>query len=257
MKDNIKENGQIYLMKCNNYVYVGFHTGDIYKDNYYGSGIAWTNVVNKYGKENVKRIILDTYTTKEDKIKLEKYYINKYKQQYKKKCLNIADGGQGGNLGEEVNKRISISISGKNNGMWGKKLSDESKKKISDKLKGHPNYNPKGYKHTEKAKRAISEKHLGMKHTQESIEKIKLARLNQINLKLDSAKGKHWYYNPNTNIEKMMFEKDVPIGFIKGRIPQETKGGIYYTNGKKDILIKGNDIIPEGYIKGRKYKKGK
>ena len=34
--------------------------------------------------------------------------------------MNIADGGEGGNLGEEVNKRISVAVSGKKNGMYGK-----------------------------------------------------------------------------------------------------------------------------------------
>lgn len=64
--------GQIYIMESHNYYYVGKHTGDIYKDNYYGSGIAWTNVVKKYGKDDIVRKILDTYETEEIGDELEK-----------------------------------------------------------------------------------------------------------------------------------------------------------------------------------------
>ena len=44
-KINVKETGQVYIMHCNDYHYVGVHKGDIFKDNYFGSGIAWGNVV--------------------------------------------------------------------------------------------------------------------------------------------------------------------------------------------------------------------
>lgn len=40
--------GQIYEMTYDKYYYVGKHDGDIFKDEYFGSGIAWTNVVKKW-----------------------------------------------------------------------------------------------------------------------------------------------------------------------------------------------------------------
>lgn len=91
--------GQIYEMAYENYHYIGKHDGDIFADNYYGSGIAWTNVVNKHGKECIQRIILETYDTKEQADVLEKQYIIKARKQYGSNCLNIADGGQGGRPG--------------------------------------------------------------------------------------------------------------------------------------------------------------
>ena len=110
--------GQVYEMECQGYHYVGVHCGDVIKDNYYGSGIAWLNVVNKYGKDNVKRTILSYFHSKAERDKKEKFYIKECKNTYGKLCLNIAEGGQGGNLGDEVNKKISQKVSGKGNGMY-------------------------------------------------------------------------------------------------------------------------------------------
>jgi hypothetical protein len=207
--------GQIYEMSYGKYYYIGKHDGDIFEDEYFGSGIAWTNVVKKYGKENIQRKILKTYDTKEQADILEKFYIKQYKEKYDKNCLNIADGGQGGNLGEEVNKKISEAVSGEGNGMYGKKLSEETRTKISKKLKGHPNYNYSNYRPTEEIKAKISKSHIGIKQTPESIAKIKEARAKQTNLKLDSAKGKHWYTDGVNNV--MCFEENKPDNYYLGR----------------------------------------
>lgn len=50
-----------------------------------------------------------------------------------------------------VGEKISNSISGVNHHMWGKKCSEETKKKISDTKKNNP------YKHDEERRRKISE----------------------------------------------------------------------------------------------------
>ena len=55
-------------MKCHGYYYIGVHDRDIFHDGYFGSGIAWGNVVNKYGKESVVRQVIDTYSSAEEKI---------------------------------------------------------------------------------------------------------------------------------------------------------------------------------------------
>lgn len=250
MKTNNDMYGQVYEMDCNGYHYVGVHNGDIFDDGYFGSGIAWTNVVRKYGKDAINRRVIRTYNSKVEKDSLEKQYIAQCKNKYDKKCLNIADGGEGGNLGEEVNRKISKAVSGKKNGMYGKKLSDKSKKLISKKLSGHPNYNQKGYTHTEDAKKRISEKHIGMKHTEESIEKIRKARREQKNVNTMGTIGKHWYHNLRTNEERMMFSEQTTNEWKLGRISQPTKGLIYCTNGEADILVEPFNI-PVGYYAGR------
>lgn len=222
--------GQIYVMLSNGYCYVGKHDGDIFADRYYGSGIAWTNVVNKYGKDDVQRKVLCTYETKAEGDELEIAYIKQYREKFNKKCLNIANGGQGGNLGEEVNKRISKSISGENNGMYGKTLSESSRKKISERLK-EINHKPnKGKKFDDNWKNHLSESHreekaywFGKHHSEESKEKIRQARKNQKNLNLTSAKGKHWFTNGVNS--KMFFDGEQPDGWIRGRAHKEETCG--------------------------------
>ena len=245
------EHGQIYLMECQGWYYVGVHCGDIVKDNYYGSGLAWNNVVRKYGKDNVIRTIIGSFESREEKQELEKRFIALYRAKYGKQCVNISDGGDGGNLGEEVCRKISRSIRGEKNGMYGKKLSDETKEKISIALKGHPNYNHKGYRHTEEAKARIGKAHKGLRHSEEAKAKIREARRKQTNLVLTSAKGKHWYISPDGVREQMLFESEVPLGWKRGRINQKIKGMIYYTDGRKDILLYPSDTPPIGFSKGR------
>ena len=247
------EQGQIYLMECHGWYYVGVHCGDIVKDKYYGSGIAWNNIVRKYGKEKVVRTIIGSFQSREEKQEQERKFIALYREKYGNKCVNISDGGDGGNLGEEVCKKISKSISGERNGMYGKKISDETKKKISLALKGHPNYTPKGYRHTEEAKVRIGLAHKGLRLTEETKDKIREARRNQTNLVLTGAKGKHWYISPDGLSEQLVFEKDVPLGWKRGRIHHNNKGMIYYTDGEKDILLHITDEPPIGFSKGRHF----
>lgn len=245
------EDGQIYLMECHGWYYVGVHCGDIVKDKYYGSGLAWKNVVRKYGKEGVVRTIIGSFSSREEKQELEKKFIAFYRERYGERCVNISDGGDGGNLGEEVCRKISNSLKGERNGMYGKQLREETKRKISDALKGHPNYNPKGYRHTEKAKELIGRAHRGQKLTEEAKAKIREARRRQTNLVLTSAKGKHWYKSPDGLNEQMVFENDVPLGWRRGRIRQKNKGMVYWTDGRKDILLSPSEIPPIGFFKGR------
>lgn len=215
--------GQIYVMFSHGYCYVGKHDGNIFNDNYFGSGVAWNNVVNKYGKECIERNIICTYETKEEGNNLEMFYIDKYKNQFKERCLNIAIGGQGGNLGGEVNKRISMAVSGENNGMYGKKLSVESRKKISDKLKKIQHKPNLGKTLDSEWREHLSESHRGENaywlnkhHSEETKQKIREARKNQKNLNLTSAKGKHWF--TNGVYSKMFFEGEQPEGWVRGRV---------------------------------------
>lgn len=211
--------GQIYLMTCHNYFYVGKHTGDIFKDKYFGSGVVWRNVINKYGTDCVHREILATYDSEEEGNLLEKRYISEYKTLYQKRCLNIADGGQGGNLGIEVNKRISVAVSGDKNGMYGKTLNKESRLKISKALKDKEHKPNIGKTFDKDWRHNLSTSHIGKNvgkfHTPEEIEKIKIARKNQKNLKLDNWRGYHWYTN---GVDSHMYKDgEQPNNWYRGR----------------------------------------
>lgn len=82
----------------------------------------------------------------------------------------------------------------------------------------------------------------------------------------NGAYGKHWYYNPVTLSCAMLFEEDVPDGWINGRtylsydgfkianqkIAEKNKGKIQIYNPltKERRLIKPTDKIPDGFVKG-------
>lgn len=107
----MKDFGYIYKTTClvNGMLYIGKRKGDFTKD-YFGSGIALCNSINKHGKDNfiVKALI---YGTSNDELNfLEKQYIKGYRDRLGRKSLyNIADGGEGGPL---------VQMFGKDNPMY-------------------------------------------------------------------------------------------------------------------------------------------
>ena len=70
-------------------------------DNYLGSGKILKQAIKKYERNNFSKIILETCFNKKQLDIMERFYIELLKPDY-----NIANGGQGGNLGEAVNKKL-------------------------------------------------------------------------------------------------------------------------------------------------------
>jgi hypothetical protein len=68
-------------------------------------------------------------------------------------------------------------------------------------------------------------------------------------------------YNNGTKEIKISADKEVPNGFVLGRLPrsEETRnklsdnmrGKKYYNNGTKEIMISDEKEIPEGFVRGR------
>jgi hypothetical protein len=105
--------GYIYITtnKINGNRYIGKHKSKDWDNNYFGSGTYLGRAIKKYGKENFICFPLAWAWNKKELNKLEIEYIAHYKPEY-----NISTGGQGGNLGEEVNKKISERIKGEKMG---------------------------------------------------------------------------------------------------------------------------------------------
>jgi len=82
---------------------------------YLGSGAGhFNNALKKYGKNAFgKEILEDNIQSKEELNNREIYWIAHYKDLYPELVYNIAKGGQGGNFGEDVNKKISKALKGK------------------------------------------------------------------------------------------------------------------------------------------------
>lgn len=95
--------------KINNKIYIGQCSKNIVKSKkYFGSGILIQKAIQKYGIENFEKTILCECCTKDELNQKEKFYITKYKSNVN--GYNISLGGNGGNLGDEINTKISNKI---------------------------------------------------------------------------------------------------------------------------------------------------
>lgn len=139
----MKPYGFIYITtnKINNKKYIGQRTitNTPSDDTYLGSGYNLQKAIQKYGQENFTREILDYAYSEKELGEKEVYYISLYDATKDRNFYNIHVGGFGGNTiagwSEERlelhKKRMSEVTSGDKNGMYGRKHSEETKKKIS------------------------------------------------------------------------------------------------------------------------------
>ena len=132
----------------NGKVYVGSHSwkGEGLDANYYGSGTAITRAVKKYGKENFQVEVLYYYDTVEECRADEERILTEYNVKdcpYSYNCKNAAVGWTsedkkghkhhyyGKHLSEEHRKKMSEAHKGENNPNYGRHFSDEFRKKLS------------------------------------------------------------------------------------------------------------------------------
>ena len=199
--------GVIYMTQCkvNGKLYIGQKMIDTKDFNtYLGSGKIFKQAVDKYGKDNFERIILEVAYSEEELDKFEIEYIELFDASEEDLFYNIALGGDGGSLkgennpnygkhrseetkkkiseagrgkhrSEETRKRISESKKGKyigeNNPMYGKHLSEEARNKLSEINSGenHPMY---GKHHSKETKKRQSEAKRGKHRSEETRKKI-------------------------------------------------------------------------------------
>lgn len=153
----------------NNKFYIGKHQTNDINDSYMGSGIAITKAIKKHGKENFIKEILFVFDNEQDMNRKEKELITE-ELVSDPNCYNIGVGGEGGphfkgkthtdKTKEKISKSSKLckrdltnAINGikrfhetimqidpdfykrRNSKLAGRKLSDETKSKISNKLK--------------------------------------------------------------------------------------------------------------------------
>lgn len=132
---DVQKYGYIYKVtnSINNKIYIGQKKSHVFLDKLYlGSGKLIRRAIQKYGKDYFRIELLCWCESKEALNDMEKFYIQKFNSDDINIGYNIARGGQGGDLGPQVNKKISEA-------MRGKKLSNATKLKISKSLLGrHP-----------------------------------------------------------------------------------------------------------------------
>lgn len=190
--------------KVNNKFYIGQHKcSTVEFDGYFGSGKTLLKAIKKYGNSCFEREVLSVCHSKFQADIEEKHFIKLYREAFgEENCYNIADGGQGGNLGEcqrtqEARTKNSIKHRKENlseetlnrmresqrkyysthfSSMLGKNHSEAARKKMSEAHKGMKS--PfKGKQHTNESKKLLSDRRRGSKQSEQTVEKRRVSQL--------------------------------------------------------------------------------
>lgn len=135
--------------------YIGIHSTKKLNDGYLGSGKIIRASINKHGKENHVREILEFLDTRNVLMKRESDIVNK-ELLNDPLCMNLVFGGNAPGI-----------LCGARHHMFGKKHSEQTKKMISE--------NRKGIKHSEEAKLKISVASKGKTVSDVTKQKISIA----------------------------------------------------------------------------------
>lgn len=115
--------------------------------NYHGSGVLWTKVLKKRPKELIKEEYIKTCYSEEEMNSDEQHYIKVFKTLWPN-GYNLTEGGDGGVRCDETRRKISEAMKGKPSHNKGKLMSEEQKKKMSE--------SQKGKHHSEETKKKMS-----------------------------------------------------------------------------------------------------
>ena len=122
-----------------------------YKHNQY-----FTNAINKYGWDNFQHIIIAKGLTENEAKWLEIKLIKIHDTTNRDKGYNISLGGD--IVSDETRNKLSESLKGEGNGMYGKHHTEEAKKKMSESRKGRHHSNKTKCKMSKSAKGRYSGK---------------------------------------------------------------------------------------------------
>ena len=192
-----------FIYKTTNLVngnyYYGLHSTNNLNDGYLGSGRRLRYSINKYGKINHTRQIIEFCKNRKELILKEKEIVN-LNEIAKIKCMNISVGGAPTTFHSlSIRKRMSESHKGKI-------LSDKIKKKMSESHKGKliPN----------ETKEKIRNSLLGKSLTEERKQKISKTKKETLQHKENhSMFGK--YHNDTTKLKMSLSQKNIPKKKLK------------------------------------------
>jgi group I intron endonuclease len=121
---------------CNGKIYIGIHKTQSLDDDYLGSGKLLKAAIKKYGKDNFKKEVLETFNNEADMVAKEQELVT---AQFvlDENNYNIMPGGKFGSLERNglsfKNKKHSLETIEKiRNAAIGKTHSDATRKKLSD-----------------------------------------------------------------------------------------------------------------------------
>lgn len=174
--------------QLNNKCYVGYHITKNLGDGYLGSGTYIKRAVEKIGKDNFTRTILEHCST-DNVLEREQYWIKKLNVR-SPNGYNLTDGGDGSLgriLSEETKRKIGKKSKGRipsketrlkmSKAQKGKKLSKESIRKRTESRKGltYSDESKKKISESQKKRLANPENNgmFGRTHSEESIKKMR------------------------------------------------------------------------------------
>lgn len=166
-----------------------------------------SNSFKKYGFENHKfEIICECDETELNE--LEIFYIKKYNSFNSKIGLNLKSGGeQGGKLSEETKQKLSDSLKGREVWNVGIPVSKETKDKIRNSLINRKITDIHSIDEAEKIRKKISENtKIGINKS----DKSKRKPINQFGDK-NAQYGKIWVYNSELKLSKTIFKDELDI----------------------------------------------
>lgn len=130
----------IYGFNSDHY-YIGQHKTNNLNDSYMGSGKAVRDIYRTYGSEKAQKSVLAICDDKKLVDLLEIEFIKIYRQEYGKKVLNIANGGNCISLPKEYMIEAHKKTNAANRKLWKEHPERflERNKKISEKMEGNKN----------------------------------------------------------------------------------------------------------------------
>ena len=215
-----KEKRYHYIYKTTNIItgryYYGMHNTDNLDDGYLGSGKRLRYSINKYGKENHKREIIEFCSDRGSLINREKEIVN-LNEIAKDDCMNLRIGGEGGFINENHRKKF-FKIAKKN----AKRNSKKGNQRFIELMDNED------WKIFQRKKQSIGQKKSlkrkgksgywdGKTHTSESKLKIGLSNSISQNGKNNSQYNTCWITNGIEN-KKMKKDDKIPDGWVFGRI---------------------------------------
>lgn len=167
---------------------------------------AFRNAIEKYGWDNIRHDIIMSGLTKEEAEQFEKLFIATFQTQNPEYGYNCESGG---NIGKEVSvasrRKNSESHKGENNYMYGKRHTEDARKKMSDIQKRLRADNPRGKEYREKVSNSLKKSVVNL-DTGEVFSSVKEASIksgvcySSISEVLrghnKTAGGYRWVYNP-------------------------------------------------------------
>ena len=144
-----KKNKKAYVGQTRQKLNQRWRNGDGYKRE-----PKFYNAIKKYGWDNFEHKILMTCETQEEANLLEEFFIKEYNSY--QNGYNLTEGGYNNpSFYPEIREKISMKISGKNNGMYGKKHSALSRERMTKSSRTYWD------NRTEEERKMLSQKRMG------------------------------------------------------------------------------------------------